>query len=99
VTWNDISPRVGLTYDLSGTGRSVLRTSYSTYYGQLNTGGLTGNLVAIGAVFVRYPWTDLNGDGFVQREELNLNQVLTRSAAFDPANPTNFSSPGRVDPA
>jgi hypothetical protein len=56
VTWNDVSPRIGLTYDISGTGRSVLRTSYSTYYGQLNTGGLTSNLVAIGAVFVRYPW-------------------------------------------
>jgi hypothetical protein len=40
---------------------------------------------------------DTNGDGFVQRDELDLNTVLTRSAAFDPANPTNFSSPGRVD--
>jgi hypothetical protein len=98
VTWNDISPRVGLTYDISGTGRTVARSSFATYYGQLNTGGLTSNLVAIGAVLVRYPWTDTNGDGFVQREELNLNQILTRSAAFNPADPTNFNSPGRVDP-
>lgn len=97
VTYNDVSPRIGVTYDLSGTGRSLLRSSYATYFGQLNTGGLTGSLVAIGAVFVRYPWSDLNTDGFVQRDELNLNSILTRSAAFDPANPTNFSSPGRVD--
>jgi hypothetical protein len=98
VTWNDWAPRLGLTYNLFGTGRTLLRSSYSIFFEQLNTGGLTGNLVAIGQVLVRYPWTDLNGDGVVQREELNLNQIITRSAAFDPANPTNFRSPGRVDP-
>jgi hypothetical protein len=58
VSYSDISPRIGVNYDLFGTGRTVARTSYSTYYGQLNTGGLSGNLVAIGAVQVRYPWTD-----------------------------------------
>jgi hypothetical protein len=54
--------------------------------------------VAINQVFVRYPWTDLNGDQFVQREELDLNTLLTRSGSFDPADPTAFSSPGTVDP-
>jgi hypothetical protein len=98
VTYNDWSPRIGVTYDLSGQGTTLLRSSYATYFGQLSTGGLSSNLVAIGAVFVRYPWTDANGDGFVQRPELDLNTVLTRSAAFNPADPTNFRSPGTVDP-
>jgi hypothetical protein len=97
VTYNDISPRLGLTYDLSGTGRSVLRSSYAMYFGQLNTGGLTGNLVAIGAVMVRYPWNDANGDTFVQPNELTFVANPVKSGAFDPNNPTSFSSPGRVD--
>jgi hypothetical protein len=98
VTYNDISPRLGLTYDLSGTGRSVVRTSYAMYFGQLNTGGLTGNLVAIGAVMVRYPWNDANGDTFVQADELTFVANPVKSASFDPTNPTSFASPGTVDP-
>lgn len=98
VVWNDISPRLGLNYDLTGSGRTVLKTSYSMYFGQMGPGQLASNLVAISQVFVRYPWTDANGDQFVQRDELDLNTILTRSGAFNPADPTAFSSPGSVDP-
>jgi hypothetical protein len=99
VTWNDWSPRLGFTYDLSGTGRSLVRGSYSMYFGQMGPGQLAGNLVAISQVSIRYPWADLNGDTFVQPNEVNTSvPFLTKSAAFDPNNPTSFSSPGRVDP-
>ena len=98
VVWNDISPRLGLNYDLSGNGRTVLKTSYSMYFGQLAPGQLSGNLVAISQVFVRYGWNDANGDTFVQPGELNTGTVLNKSAAFDPNNPTAFTSPGTVDP-
>jgi hypothetical protein len=98
VTWNDISPRIGLNYDLLGTGRTIVRTSYSMYFGQMSPGQLSGQLVAIGQVMTRYPWSDANGDDLVQANELNLNTLLTRSGSFDPANPTAFASPGTVDP-
>jgi hypothetical protein len=98
VVWNDISPRLGLNYDLFGSGRTILRTSYSMYFGQLAPGQLASNLVAISQVFVRHPWTDTNNDGFVQTGEVNTSTVVTKSAAFDPANPTAFRSPGAVDP-
>jgi carboxypeptidase family protein/TonB-dependent receptor-like protein len=98
VTWNDISPRLGATYDLFGTGKSVARASYSLYYGQMSPGQFSGQLISIGQVNVRYPWVDLNGDTFVQASELNTATVLSKSAAFDPANPTSFLSPGRIDP-
>ena len=97
VTWDDISPRLGLNYDLTGQGRTILRTSYSMYFGQMGPGQLAGQLVAIGQVFTRYPWNDANGDTFVQTNELNLNTLLTRSGSFNPANPTAYSSPGTVD--
>ena len=55
VVWNDISPRLGMTYDLMGTGKSVARASYSMYYGQMAPGQLAGELISIGQVSVRYP--------------------------------------------
>jgi hypothetical protein len=99
VVWTDWSPRLGFTYDLSGTGRSLVRGSYSMYFGQLGPGQFSSNLLAISQVSIRYPWADLNGDTFVQANEVNTSvPFLTKSAAFDPNNPTSFSSPGRVDP-
>lgn len=30
--WNNVAPRLGVAYDLTGTGRSVLRAAYSRFY-------------------------------------------------------------------
>ncbi|MDP2052736.1 MAG: hypothetical protein Q8L75_03790, partial [Acidobacteriota bacterium] len=99
VVWKDLSPRVGFTYDLTGDGRNVVSSSYATYFGQMAPGQLSNVLAATGAVFVRYPWNDANGDQFVQANEVNTTGTpLSRSAAYDPANPTNAASPNRVDP-
>ncbi len=98
VTWTNFSPRLGMTYNLSGQGRTVMNASFATYFGQMAPGQLSGELAATGAVFVRYPWADLNGDRFVQANELTTSTILSRSAAYDPNNPSNFNSPGAVDP-
>jgi hypothetical protein len=99
VTWKDFSPRLGMTYDVTGDGRNVFSTSYATYYGQMAPGQLSSQLAATGAVFVRYPWADANGDGFVQAAEVNTSvPFLNKSTAYDPANPTSTTSPTRVDP-
>ena len=99
VVWNDLSPRIGATYDLSGDGRTVLSSSYAIYYGQMSPGQLSSQLAATSAVFVRYPWTDVNGDRFVQADEVNTSvPFLSKSTAYDPANPTSTTSPTSVDP-
>jgi hypothetical protein len=99
VVWTDFSPRVGLTYDLRGDGRNIFSSSYSVYYGQMGPGELSGQLAATGAVFVRYPWDDLNGDGFVQRREVDSTvPFLSKSTAYDPNNPSSTTSPTLVDP-
>ncbi len=99
VVWKDFSPRIGMTYDLKGDGRNVFSTSYATYFGQMSPGQLSSQLAATGAVFVRYPWADANNDGFVQPAEVNTTvPFLSKSTAYDPANPTSTSSPTRVDP-
>ena len=99
VVWKDFSPRVGFTYDLKGDGRNVVSASYANYFGQMGPGQLSSQLAATGAVFVRYPWSDLNGDTFVQPNEVNTSvNFLSKSTAYDPANPTSTTSPTRVDP-
>ena len=99
VTWTDFSPRLGFTYDFAGDGRNILSSSYSIYYGQMGPGELSGQLAATGAVFVRYPWSDVNGDGFVQRAEVNTSvPFLSKSTAYDPDDPTSTTSPTLVDP-
>ena len=99
VVWSDLSPRVGATYDLTGDGKTVFSSSYAIYYGQMAPGQLSSQLAATGAVFVRYPWTDTNGDNFVQPAEVNTSvPFLSKSTAYDPANPTSTTAPTLVDP-
>jgi hypothetical protein len=98
VVWKDFSPRVGMTYDIKGDGKNVFSTSYAIYYGQMGPGQLSSQLAATGAVFVRYPWADANNDGFIQVPEVNTTvPFLSKSTAYDPANPTSTVSPTRVD--
>jgi hypothetical protein len=98
VVWNDVSPRLGLNLDLFGNGRSIARTSYSAYFGQMAPGQIASNLISVSQVNARYGWNDANRDEFVQINEVDFSSVLARSSTFNPANPTNFFSPGAVDP-
>jgi len=99
VVWTDFSPRVGFTYDLTGDGGNILSSSYAVYFGQMGPGELSSQLAATGAVFVRYPWDDLNGDAFVQPNEVDTSaSFLSKSTAYDPDNPTSTNSPTTVDP-
>ena len=47
VVWNDVSPRLGFTYDVSGVGKSLVRGSYSIYYGQMAPGQLAAVMLGI----------------------------------------------------
>jgi hypothetical protein len=65
----------------------------------MSPGQLSSQLASTGAVFVRYPWADTNGDRFVQASEVNTSvPFLSKSNAYDPANPTNAFAPAVIDP-
>ena len=100
VTWNDVSPRLGLTYDLAGTGRTVAKATYAVYFGQRSPSQAVGPLNPLTAASIRFPWRDLNNDGFVQREELTLGRqfVLAFSGNYNPDNPSQLATTGSVDP-
>src|SRR5262249_19444792 len=83
--WNDISPRLGFSYALTESRKTVLRANYARYATQLGYGDVTNeNPVAVS--YLAYSWNDRNGDRFVQPNEVNLNDFLY-SVNVDPAHP------------
>jgi hypothetical protein len=97
-TWNNWSPRVGVTYALDEARKMVARASFARYSGQLNTGTVGVLNPSSTAGSANYRWTDLNGDHFAQANEVDLNQFITAAGGFNPANPTAVTSANRLDP-
>ena len=97
-TWNNFSPRAGVTYALDDDRKTVARASFSRYAGQLNTGTVGVLNPSSTAGSATYRWIDLNGDHFAQANEVNLNQFITAAGGFNPANPTAVTSANVLDP-
>ena len=83
--WNSLSPRLGLTYDLSGTGRTVLRLSLARYGSQMNAGEFELNQT-LGYREADLAWSDLNGNDRVDAGE--TGELLWQSSGWDPSDPT-----------
>ena len=96
-TWNDVSPRVGVTVALDEAHKTVLRANYGRYAAQIYTGLIAFNNPLAGVSELDYGWTDKNNDKVVQRSELDFS-YLAGSYYVDPANPTATTPPNRIDP-
>jgi hypothetical protein len=93
--WEDISPRLGLSWALGSQQKTVARASYSRYADQLGAGITTfNNSASIAGLY--YDWTD-DGDRVVEPGEIDPDNPLG-SYGFDPNNPTATSSPNLIDP-
>ena len=68
-TWSNIVPRLGMTYDLFGDGKTIIRGNFSIYADQMGAWVPTYTN-PLGWREVDYEWTDLNGDNSVQANEL-----------------------------
>jgi hypothetical protein len=97
-TWNDWSPRAGLTYALDNSRRTVARASFTRAAGQLNTGTVGVRNTTSTAGSATYRWVDLNGDHFATANEVNLGERITAAGGFNPDNPTAVTSANVLDP-
>jgi hypothetical protein len=63
--WHNWAPRLSVTYDLNGDGRTALKFSTGKYLDQIGTGTPGPN--PNGTIRQRYDWIDSNGDLQFQR--------------------------------
>ena len=97
-TWNTISPRIGLTYALDESRKTVLRTSFNRYAGQLETSIVGYMNPSANAGFADYRWVDANHDHFAQPSEVLIGEgPIAFGGGFDPANPTSVESADQID--
>jgi Carboxypeptidase regulatory-like domain len=97
-TWNRFAPRIGMTYDLSGDGRTVIKANYGLYWH--NPGASvpdTGNPNTADKA-ATYSWNDANGDRRWQPgEQGNLvSATLEGTISVDPALKAPYSHEGSV---
>ena len=85
-TWNQIAPRIGATFDLSGDGKTVIKANYGLFWhnpGVAVGSDANGNTTAKSAT---YTWDDLNGDRRWQagEEGQRTAQSLAGAIGLDP---------------
>jgi Carboxypeptidase regulatory-like domain len=99
VAFQNFSPRVGFTYDVTGDGKTIARANFARYYGQVGNGGIASTVNPVGSTTLRYPWIDANRNGFADVGEITLSaNPLTASTNWSAANPANTVSANSVDP-
>ncbi|MCI0615711.1 hypothetical protein L0244_22205, partial [bacterium] len=70
ISFNDFSPRIGATYDMTGDGKTILRGNFARYYDGFNpafTQLQNPTYVYNGAII---PYNNLNGDRTITQDEL-----------------------------
>jgi hypothetical protein len=97
ISWLDISPRLGITYALGQSRKTVARGSFARYASKLDTGSVTTEN-PLGVSTIAYPWIDRNGDKLPQANEVNFAGGIQYAAGVNPAAPASVQSPNTIDP-
>jgi hypothetical protein len=94
VSWKDLSPRVGGTYDLFGSGRTVLKASVNRYVLQETVPRANTLNPILNNNSDTRQWTDANGDFVVQGDPRNqaANEELGPSTNLNFGRPVSTTS-------
>ena len=79
-TWNNIGPRIGLTYDLGGDGKTVIKASYGLFWHNPGPDVSANANPNQNNKSVTYSWTDRNNDKHYQAGEESANPTATTLA-------------------
>ena len=86
-TWNVAAPRIGLTFDLSGDGKTVLKGNYGLFWHNPGVGVADDGNPNTAAKSQTHTWNDINGDRRWQPGEesaLPTAASLEGSVSIDP---------------
>jgi hypothetical protein len=98
-TWNNLGPRIGLTYDLANDGKTVIKASYGLFWHNPGPGVSADANPNQNNKSVTYTWTDRNGDRHYQLGEESANPTATSLAGtiqLDPAITSPYSHDATV---
>ena len=92
IVYNSVTPRLGLTYAVNESRRTIVRASYGMFASQLASNrGINVSQIPYYS-YVYYEARDLNGNNIADPNELG---AFLGTAGFDPANPLG-GNPDRV---
>jgi hypothetical protein len=85
-SWNVFAPRLGVVFDLTGDGRTVLKGNYGLYWHNPGVGVASDANPNTGTKSATYGWNDANGDRRWQPGEETVRQsaALEGSVGLDP---------------
>lgn len=72
ITWQRVVPRVGMAWDLTGSGRSVVKATFGLYNHVVGD-GFAGSYNQNGNIAATFRWRDQNGDRDYTPGEVNLD--------------------------
>ena len=97
--WNNVVPRVGVSYDLTGEGKTAVKANFGVFVQSMGTGYASTYDGAVMAVDQR-TWSDLNRDDIAQENEIgpstNVNFGVRRNRNADPENTRPYQLLGDV---
>jgi hypothetical protein len=94
IAWRKVQPRVGVIYALPDK-RTLLRASYSRFANQLDSTTVGAINAFPGAAERGFVWTDVNADGFVGQDEIDLSNELYQ-LNVDPLTPGSSAPINRI---
>lgn len=79
VRFNNLAPRFGGTFDVTGDGKTIVRGNYAKFYDKASPfdSSFQSPLANYTGIYVYY--SDLDGDGVVTRNELDLSQIFPKN--------------------
>jgi len=75
-SWTNLTPRLGITYDPFGNGKTILRLSTAVYADFMGTNSVAylfngyGTSSSYGSVYTSFYWLDSDGDNHVDADEV-----------------------------
>lgn len=98
-TWNDVSPRMGLTVALGEQRKTLVKASYARFVDQLGATLTSWNGAApFGPSTLYYYWNDKNHNNSVDPGEVDFRTGIIASAYVDPASTNSMTPLNRTDP-